>query len=76
MSLIGILKRNINLRKKHLNLSWRTMAERIDEYPSTVRGWVNYGNPTLNTLEKIADSLATSVSALLDPKYDPASYEK
>lgn len=71
-----ILSENLRLRISWLGVSWEALALSAGETPRNVRNWVNYGQPTIRKLERLANVLNVPTWALLHPEFDPRQYEK
>lgn len=71
-----ILKENLRLRMGHLGVTWEALALSAGENPRNVRNWVNYGQPTIRKLERLARVVGCPAHSLLDPDFNPRDYEK
>jgi hypothetical protein len=65
---------NLRLRLAHLGATWEDLARAGGERPGNVRDWVARGNPTMDTLKRLARLLGVPDHALLDPDFNTRDY--
>ncbi len=71
-----ILRENVRLRLAYLGKSLSQVASEVGLPRANVQVWTREdGNPTLQTLQRLADALVISKpSALLDPDFNPRDF--